>query len=363
MRIRRLTAIAAGLGVFGAFAAAVAPAQTRFDPRDLKGPHHGTPNDLLVLGSAHLSQLPEGFRPTALDPLLERLAAWKPQAIAVEAISGVHCDQARRFPDRFHDMIESYCWDPAPARAATGMEVPAATAAIATMLAAWPAAPTPTQRRRLAALFLAGGERGSALVQWLRLPVAERHAEGSLDATLVAILEKLRTRQDETMLIAAPVAARMGLERLYSMDDQSVYVPTPENDDKAYGAAIEKAWDNPANAKRKAIYDVLEKQLDTGDRVLALYRSMNAPDQGKLIFASDFGAALEEPSPQRFGRGYVTYWETRNLRMAANIREIFGVHPGMRTLVVVGASHKPYLDAYLNEMHDVRIADAAAVLR
>lgn len=52
-----------------------------------------------------------------------------------------------------------------------------------------------------------------------------------------------------------------------------------------------------------------------------------------MTFASDFGAALEEPSAGRFGRGYLGYWETRNLRMASNIRDMFAVQPGVRGLV------------------------------
>ena len=32
-------------------------------------------------------------------------------------------------------------------------------------------------------------------------------------------------------------------------------------------------------------------------------------------------------------------------------------------MVVVGASHKGYLDGYLNQMHDVRIVDTLAALR
>ena len=83
----------------------------------------------------------------------------------------------------------------------------------------------------------------------------------------------------------------------------------------------------------------------------------------KLAFDSDFGAAMEEPSAARFGRQYLAFWETRNLRMASNIREMLGPRPGIRALVVVGASHKGYLEAYLNQMHDIRIADAAAILR
>jgi hypothetical protein len=84
---------------------------------------------------------------------------------------------------------------------------------------------------------------------------------------------------------------------------------------------------------------------------------------GKLVFNSDFGAALHEPSPQRFGRGYVGYWEVRNLRMAANIRDVMSVRPGIRTLVIVGSSHKAYLESYLHQMHDVRLVDAATLLR
>ncbi|RYD93529.1 MAG: hypothetical protein EOP50_10990, partial [Sphingobacteriales bacterium] len=67
--------------------------------------------------------------------------------------------------------------------------------------------------------------------------------------------------------------------------------------------------------------------------------------------------------PQRFGRQYVGYWETRNLRMAGNIRDAMTPRPGSRMLVVVGASHKGYLEAYLHQMHDVRVVDAGVVLK
>jgi hypothetical protein len=109
--------------------------------------------------------------------------------------------------------------------------------------------------------------------------------------------------------------------------------------------------------------DRLHARVGDADGVMALYRAINEPSQARRVFDSDFGAALEEPSPQQFGRGYVAYWETRNLRMAANIREAIGNLPGSRTLVIVGSSHKWYLEAYLNQMHDVRIVPTKQVLR
>lgn len=334
-----------------------------FDPSALKDVA-GIPNEVIILGTPHLSAWPDSFDARMLDPLIDRLAAWKPQGIAVETMPGLQCDALRRFPSRYSDTVDSYCWDTAPARQATGLDVPAATEAVDTLLAAWPAKPSAKDRRHLAALFLASGDQGSALVQWLRLAHADRHAGDGLDAVLVSRLEVLRQRRNEEFLIAAPLAARLGLERLELMDDHSADRSYRNKDEeKAAGEAIMKAWDNPATDRRKAMDEALKPGIATSDGVLALYRAYNAADQARLIYDSDFGAALKESSSQRYGRGYVAYWETRNLRMAANIRDALGASPGQRVLVIVGASHKFYLQAYLDMMHDVRLVDSDTVLR
>lgn len=340
--------------------AGTAQAET-FDPRAHKGPQHGVPNEVMVLGSAHLAVLPKTFDPSSLDTLIDRLAAWQPKAIAIEAVSGQQCDILRRYPSRYRYTVKDYCPDVSAAEKATGLDVPAANAAAETMLATWPAHPTAAQRRALAATFLAAGERDSALVQWLRLREADRQAGDGLDKDLVAALEALRVSRNENTLIAAALAVRLGLERVWPMDDHSSDQFGP--DPKAYAAAVRKAWDNPASKKRGTMFGGLEAQVDTSQKALALYRRYNAPDVASVTFQSDYGAALEEPSPQGYGRLYVTSWETRNLRMAANIRDLMGPTPGMRTLVIVGASHKAYLDAYLEQMHDVRIVDVQPLLK
>jgi hypothetical protein len=336
-----------------------------FDPSKVKGPAKGLPNEVLVLGTAHLARLPATFQPASLRILNERLLSWKPRIIAIEALSGTQCAFLRQYPHRYEKTVESYCpWNPAPAHAAIGLDVAGATAEIDRLLASWPAAPTPSQRRRLAALFLAGGEPVSALVQWLRLPEAERHAGDGLDATLVAALNERRGgrgKRGEDTLIAAPLAAALGLERVYNMDDHTA--DAPASHPKAYDEALRKAWNNPATTKYIQMVERFNAGLGDPEGVMALYRHLNDPSLARLNYDSDFGAALEEDSPQQFGRGYVAYWETRNLRMASNIREAIGNQPGSRTLVIVGASHKRYLEAYLHQMHDVRIVSSDQMLR
>jgi len=356
MRLRALLILMSLCG-----AAAAQDYQPAFDPSRLKGPAAGPVNEIMVLGSPHLSYLPKTFQPASLSLLNERLAAWKPQAIAVEDRDGPQCDLMRRYPARYAEAVKSYCRDTAAAKAATGLDVPDATAEAEKLLAAWPAAPSAAQRRRLAAVFLAGGEEASAVVQWLRLPTTERRTGDGLDDALVAQLHKLEVRPNESVMIAARLAARLGHERVYAMDDQSS--GRPYADRKAAAAAIEKAWDNQANAKRKKEDEILDAGVGSAEGLLAMYRAYNSPEHVAASFEIDFGPAMNEPSPQRFGRAYVGYWETRNLRMAANIRDVVGVMPGTRLLVIVGATHKGYLEAYLHQMHDVRLVDTAPLLR
>lgn len=100
----------------------------------------------------------------------------------------------------------------------------------------------------------------------------------------------------------------------------------------------------------------------TGD-MLATYRAVNDPALLRLAIASDFGQAMADPSSPRYGRQYVGGWETRNLRMVANVHAAFVGHLGARVLSVVGSSHKPWFDGLLGMMQGVDIVDAEQVLR
>ena len=81
-----------------------------------------------------------------------------------------------------------------------------------------------------------------------------------------------------------------------------------------------------------------------------------------MVVDTDFGASMRNASPQRYPQMYVAGWETRNLRMVANIRAAFREHPGARVLSIVGSSHKPWFDSLLGQMQGVDIVDVEQVL-
>ena len=105
------------------------------------------------------------------------------------------------------------------------------------------------------------------------------------------------------------------------------------------------------------------QHMNSAEGTLAAYRLLNLPEIRRLQADLEFRTMLQRPGTQDVGRIRMAGWEVRNLRMVANIREAMAAHPGGRVLVIVGAAHKPWLEAYLGMLPDVRLVDAQTVLR
>lgn len=324
--------------------------------RDMAGPRA----QVLVLGSVHLSELPADAATASLEPLIDRLAAFRPEVITIEAISGEGCDLMARHPTVYDPAsLARFCTSTDAARAATGLDVPAAIARVRELMADWPGQPEPARRRALAAAQMAAGDEVSALVQWLQLDAAGQRAGDGLDERLVARLRAREAGPDEDVRIAARLAARLGLQRVHPVDDH-----TGDNldvdDVAAFGQAIQAAWATGAEAAgpMRAQRGELERAGD----MLALYRYINRREVLQAAAEGDFAAALRDASPQGFGQRYVAGWETRNLRMVSNIHATLRDRPGARVLSIVGATHKPWFDSLLGQMQGVDVVAVEQVL-
>ena len=95
---------------------------------------------------------------------------------------------------------------------------------------------------------------------------------------------------------------------------------------------------------------------------LGLYRWMNSPKYGLADLDAQWHLFLRSSLPSGFDRERAALWEARNLAIAANIRRITAAKPGQRALVIIGASHKTFLDAYLSQMMDLDVVQAEDVL-
>ncbi|MCJ9427951.1 DUF5694 domain-containing protein [Kordiimonas marina] len=323
----------------------------------------GHRSELAVLGTAHLSHLPKDFDFNRFDPLLARLKAWGPDRITIEAISGAQCDYLRAHAFAYPGTADDYCPDPTAARKALGVTGAEAEERIAHILATkFPDRPA-SVRRQLAALFLADGDPSSAMVQWFRLPPDERKAADGLTPALASNLDKRLSYHNENVSIGAKLAAALKLDRVYPIDDHVGEASGKVIDQKLFGQVMQKIWNNDWVKIRLAANKDWDKRIATDPKtsVLAWYRQMNSPEEARRAVASDFGAAAGSNDPHGVGRNYLAYWETRNMYMAASIRQVLG--DGHRVLAIVGASHKPYFERYLGVSSDLKIVDIEPLLR
>jgi hypothetical protein len=363
----KILALAAAMALAGAFPVA-AQQQRAFDPRSYQSQHVGQPTQVLVLGTPHLSGAPDNWDPSVLAPLLARLAAFHPDAIAIEALPGRNIAQMweyrASYPDVAHDYGGRAMVLAALARNTLSLDMPDAEAELRRVLAASPASPTPAQRRRLAALFCAAGDPASALVQWWRLAPADRVADDSVSRLLAEQLATYETpaRRNEDYLVASRLAAQLSLERVFPIDDQSDdATPSFAHDFEAFMG--EPWFQAMLHDRRFTPLREASQHLRTPEETLATYRMLNQPATGRLDADEQWLNMISLASPNNSGRQRLALWEVRNLRMGANIREVAAHVPGGRVLVIVGSAHKAWLDAYLSMMSDVRIVDAEAVLR
>lgn len=349
------------LSLLAALALAAAP--PHHPPLGDRPPVAGTRTAVLNVGSAHLSEL-ASIKADQLEPLIANLARFKPTIITVENVAGEQCDMMRRAP-KYKDAWDNYCVDPSEAQKATGLtqqQAEVESEAVLDRFAAPGARPTPTDRRKLALLLLAANERGSAWVQWLRLPPAERIAADGLDAEMVKSLNREGRKLNESYNVAAVLAARLGLDRLHMVDDHTSDAAL-RHAGKEYEAALQARFAGLRANPLFREYQARSSSVVDGPTLLAFYRYLNDPVRLHKQIHADFGGAAADKAAHPYGRMYAAWWDVRNLRMAANIRAAMAEQPGARVLNLVGASHKPWYDAWMRQMSDVEVVPLEPYLR
>lgn len=317
------------------------------------------PTQIMVLGTAHLSNYENDLYLDDLEPLLERLEVYAPDIITIESSPGMTCQRAKSYPREHAGYADFYCFDGRPYRAESGLSVSEGSFQARQALLAWPVTPTASQRRQLAAFFLASEEPISALVQWLRLAEVDQVADDGLGPASVEVLNRLGQSMNESSSIAARLAARRGLERVFYADDHGSFLDA-EGESEAYGARLSELWSQGGDPCQSRS-DSADAKLRGGD-LLGAYRDYNSPAYSIRAIDCDMRLAMNDEESEQYGRKYTMAWEARNLRMVSLIIDAAATEPGGRVLSVVGATHKPYQEAYLDQMHDVKIVNTDTVL-
>jgi hypothetical protein len=317
------------------------------------------PTRILVLATFHLRQIKDRFDPAFLDAVVERLAAFHPAAIAVESLPGDFISslegQGQKSPlvqdllDRFaarqrtlgHDAHNRLRTDPVLAAAQVEKRFGAGPIQDRPALVMW---------------LLAAYNFPSAVLQWSLLPAEEKASQTAVPPETAAALEEASRKVDETFALAGRLAARLGLPRLYPVDDFEDLGAYERID-----AVLEKeAADNPLlkAVAGAPVYREDEKRLEkalAARDLLPVYEAYNSAERIQADVDAQWGVFLRTRFSGGEDRARLALWENRNLKIAARIQAVCSAYPGRNVLVIYGAAHKPFLESYLGRMMNTEI--------
>lgn len=340
-------------------------AEQAFDPAQVKPQLALAPTQVLVLGMGHLDTASDSFQVAWLEPVLCRLRAYKPAVILTEALPGEQVMGLEAYA-AYHGTAGRYA-GPTLEMAKTAQAELHLTAAQALVQANALAAHRgllPAQRRQLASLFVAAAEPFSATVQWLRLAPGDRVAGDGVSPALAKRLDRFAGLRSELSSVAARLAADIGLERVVGAGDHTSDVVLPS--DAAMQAAVvaEPKFKELFNHQTPAFQAVPEEwmKLSAASQVLPVLKWKNSPRFGQLDADAQWLSLLRSQQMGTVGRQRVAAWEAQNLRMAVAIREATAPLAGGRVLFIVGAAHKPFVEAYLRTFLDIKLVSALDVL-
>lgn len=336
-----------------------------FDPASAKPQLALAPTKVLIFGVWHLDAASDSFQVAWLEPVLCRLRAYKPDVILTEAMPGEQVMGLDAY-SAYHGTAGQYAGPTLGlAKAAQAeLHLTAAQALVQANALAEKGNLSAAQRRQLAGLFVAAAEPFSATVQWMRLAPVDRVAADGISPALAKMLDRFVGLRSELASMAARLAADLGLERVYGAGDHSSDVALPNNTAMMAAVAAEPNLKDLFNHNTPAFRAVPEEtmRLAAASEVMPMMKWKNSPRFAALDADAQWLSMLRSDKMGRVGRQRVAAWEAQNLRMAVAIREATAPIAGGRALLIVGAAHKPFLEAYLRTFTDIELVSVPALL-
>ncbi|MCS6919883.1 MAG: DUF5694 domain-containing protein [Fimbriimonadales bacterium] len=321
---------------------------------------------LLILGTPHLAGY--DFEVAALEPLLNVLERFKPDLVGVEWLHPQVIEWMELTPQKHGGTVERFAQRIVELgrmlQKQLGISRVQAELITEERLASLTPNATPMERTALIGYLLAAYDYVSALLQWSYLPEEFRAQDQWLPAEVRRSLEQALQSKSEDTSIGVALARRRQLQRIYQIDDHQdgdLFLRTFEQFLREMQASKEvQAMEARFKALMQQDRHRFERVARQGN-LLPLYLYYNSPEyaeedmeQWRVWFRTRFASGLD--------RARMAAWEVRNLNMASHIRRAMAHHPGGRMVVIVGASHKPFLEAYLPTMVDVKLVEFRSLL-
>jgi hypothetical protein len=211
-------------------------------------------------------------------------------------------------------------------------------------------------RAELGLHLLAAYDLNSALLQFASLPEPARSANSVIPNDVTEFLAGRLREPNEIVSIGIELARRIGLPKIESIDDhqdKDLFLAIAPalmrelQDHELYASVAGSHFYTDSQAR-------LEAAVGQGD-LLPYYLYMNSSNYLTKDVDTQWNLFLRTKLDSGLDRSRLALWDVRNLNIASHIRRATALRPGKRMLVIIGASHKPFLESYLGRMADVNL--------
>ena len=162
------------------------------------------------------------------------------------------------------------------------------------------------------------------------------------------------------MRIAIPLATRLGHRQLCAVDPFE-----DEIDVAALAGELEAMLADPAIADDLQRMDAWVHEgwpSESDDGLLRLVRRYNSREYAARDRSTQWDIFANGPGDHPAGERRLMLWHARNAAIQHELLRAMAGPQGDRTLLVIGAAHRPFLEASMRTLPWVRVADTPALL-
>ena len=308
---------------------------------------------VLVLGTIHLEQT-KGVQKSFIDRLLDSLTLYNFNVIAIEQMpSELLLDIERRPGPQWKDLLSNYgntIKIGKQFQKLYNINYDNAQLIIDSLLTKNEL--TESDRIKFIKASLCAYDPWTASLQYQLISNKK-----IVDTTAVLLLNKYNKSLNEINLVGVNLAKKMSLNKLYPIDnfqDETILLhdfPEFLNDYQASQDKIKLLLKNP-------FYDKLDSiksgDINKGD-LFDTYKFLNSGEYMSEDKKGQWDIWLKTNFKSKTDRSRYSLWEMRNLQIAANIMRLVASYPEKKILVIIGSSHKSFIENSLKQMSDVEV--------
>jgi hypothetical protein len=317
---------------------------------------------VLVLGTAHLSQI-EGFESSMLNPIIKTLNTRKFDVVCIEKMPGQLLYDIKSRNDKAFDGVIKGGWGKAYLMIADTVQKTQklshneAAANIGRLLKK----PNLSDKDRKLLFYslLATTDIPSAVLQYQYLKGKKDLFVNDFDKFLQETIEKKSNSPNEFYTLALPLAflgKQNIIEAIDNFQDEALllkYYPNFISDLQSKAEELSMVSKLPVYQKTASLTEEGIKEKDLSK----LYSFLNSEEYMKADYDAQWKIWLKTNLDSGSDRARLSLWEMRNLQITANILDVASRHPGQRIIVIIGSSHKGFLQKYLQQIEDIELLE------